>query len=67
MKVWIGLRSSESDLWAWQQWLEPGEAILRDWVLLFGVPERSRDFTLWTENTDSRKGEALIAAIPIDR
>jgi hypothetical protein len=37
----------------------------RDWVVVFFVPEQSRDLTLLVENPEPREGQARLIAVPL--
>jgi hypothetical protein len=43
---------------------DPG-ANWRDWVVVFFVPDQSRDLTLLVENPEPREGQARLNAIPL--
>ena len=37
----------------------------RDWVVVFFVPDQSRDLTLLVENPEPRDGQARLIGIPL--
>jgi hypothetical protein len=43
---------------------DPG-ANWRDWVVVFFVPDGSRDLTLLVENPEPREGQARVTAVPL--
>jgi hypothetical protein len=43
---------------------DPG-ANWRDWVVVFHVPDESRDLTLLVENPEPREGQARVTATPL--
>ena len=43
---------------------EPG-ANWRDWVVVFYVPDESRDLTLLVENPEPRDGQSRLTAVPL--
>lgn len=43
---------------------DPG-ANWRDWVVVFFVPDESRDLTLLVENPEPREGQARLTAVPL--
>jgi hypothetical protein len=43
---------------------DPG-ANWRDWVVVFFVPDQSRDLTLLVENPEPREGQASLIAVPL--
>ena len=43
---------------------DPG-ANWRDWVVVFHVPDASRDLTLLVENPEPREGQARVTAVPL--
>ena len=36
----------------------------RDWVVVFFVPDQSRDLTLLVENPEPREGQARLIGVP---